>query len=45
MSLVQRVAELAARIGDVVATKIDATHPGLARAWGSVMALPSVREN
>jgi len=33
MSLVQRVAELAARIGDVVATKIDATHPGLARVW------------
>jgi hypothetical protein len=33
MSLVQRVAELAARMGDVVATKIDATHPGLARAW------------
>lgn len=33
MSLVQRVAELAARIGDVVATKIDANHPGVARAW------------
>jgi len=33
MSLVQRVADLAARVGDVVASKIDATHPGLARAW------------
>jgi hypothetical protein len=33
MSLVQRVSELAARIGDVVATKIDANHPGVARAW------------
>jgi hypothetical protein len=33
MSLVQRVADLATRIGDVVATKIDAKHPGVARAW------------
>ena len=33
MSLVQRVAELAARIGGVVATKIDANHPGVARSW------------
>jgi hypothetical protein len=33
MSLVQRVADLAIRIGDVVATKIDASHPGVVRAW------------
>ena len=34
-SLVQRIADLVARIGSVVATKIDASHPGVARAWVS----------
>ena len=33
MTLVQRIADLVARIGGVVATKIDASHPGVARAW------------
>lgn len=35
MSLVSRVAALAARIGLEVKAKIDATHPGLARVWVS----------
>jgi hypothetical protein len=33
MSLAARIAALASRIGIEVQTKIDATHPGLARAW------------
>jgi hypothetical protein len=33
MSLASGIAALAARIGIEVKTKIDATHPGLARAW------------
>ena len=33
MSLASRIADLAGRIGLEVKTKIDATHPGLARAW------------
>jgi hypothetical protein len=33
MSLAARIASLAFRIGLEVKTKIDATHPGLARAW------------
>lgn len=33
MSLASRIAALAGRIGLEVRTKIDATHPGLARAW------------
>lgn len=33
MSLASRIALLASRIGLEVKTKIDATHPGLARAW------------
>ncbi len=33
MSLASRIASLASRIGREVKTKIDATHPGLARAW------------
>ncbi|CAG2153252.1 hypothetical protein [Ralstonia mannitolilytica] len=33
MSLASRVAALASRIGLEVRTKIDATHPGVARAW------------
>jgi len=33
MSLAARIAALAGRIGIEVRTKIDATHPGLARAW------------
>lgn len=35
MSLAFRIAQLAARIGFEVKTKIDATHPGLARVWVS----------
>ena len=35
MSLSDRIASLAARIGIEVKTKIDASHPGLARAWVS----------
>jgi hypothetical protein len=33
MSLVSRLAALASRIGREVKTKIDVSHPGLARAW------------
>jgi hypothetical protein len=33
MSLASRISALASRIGLEVKTKIDATHPGLARAW------------
>ncbi|MES0875059.1 hypothetical protein [Sinimarinibacterium thermocellulolyticum] len=33
MSLAARIAALASRIGIEVRTKIDAGHPGLARAW------------
>ena len=33
MSLATRIAALASRIGLEIKTKIDATHPGLARAW------------
>jgi hypothetical protein len=33
MSLATRITALASRIGLEVKTKIDATHPGLARAW------------
>lgn len=33
MALVDRIADLAIRIGRVLASKIDATHPGVARAW------------
>ncbi|MBD3814112.1 MAG: hypothetical protein IE917_18175 [Betaproteobacteria bacterium] len=33
MSLVSRISLLASRVGLEVKTKIDATHPGLARAW------------
>lgn len=33
MSLAARIAALASRIGLEVKTKIDAGHPGLARAW------------
>lgn len=33
MSLATRIVLLASRIGLEVKTKIDATHPGLARAW------------
>ena len=35
MSLSERIAGLAARIGFEVGTKVDATHPALARAWVS----------
>ncbi|MFN4342885.1 MAG: hypothetical protein ACK4FE_12760 [Azonexus sp.] len=35
MSLAARIALLASRIGLEVKAKIDATHPGLARAWAS----------
>ena len=35
MSLASSIAALAARIGFEVKTKIDATHPGLARVWVS----------
>ena len=33
MSLVSRISALASRVGLEVKTKIDATHPGVARAW------------
>ena len=33
MSLASRINALASRVGLEVKTKIDATHPGLARAW------------
>ena len=33
MSLASRITALASRIGLEVKTKIDSTHPGLARAW------------
>lgn len=33
MSLASRISALARRIGLEMKTKIDATHPGLARAW------------
>lgn len=33
MGLVSRISALASRIGLEVKTKIDTTHPGLARAW------------
>ena len=35
MSLASSIAALAARIGFEVKTKIDATHPGVARVWVS----------
>ena len=35
MSLADRIAGLAARIGVEVGTKVDPTHPALARAWVS----------
>jgi hypothetical protein len=35
MSLASSIAALAARIGTEVKTKIDATHPGIARVWVS----------
>ena len=35
MSLSDRIASLAARIGIEVRSKIDGSHPGLARAWVS----------
>jgi hypothetical protein len=35
MSLASRISTLASRIGLEVKAKIDATHPGLARAWVS----------
>ena len=35
MSLVSAIAALASRIGFEVKTKIDAAHPGVARAWVS----------
>ena len=35
MSLSDRIAGLAARIGFEVGTKVDATHPALARVWVS----------
>lgn len=35
MSLASNIAALAARIGFEVKTKIDATHPGIARVWVS----------
>ncbi|MBW6167649.1 hypothetical protein KZ865_03365 [Pseudomonas aeruginosa] len=35
MSLSNRIASLAARIGIEVKSKIDGSHPGLARAWVS----------
>lgn len=35
MSLASSIAALAARIGIEVKTKIDATHPGIARVWVS----------
>ena len=33
MSLASRITALASRIGLEVKTKIDASHPGVARAW------------
>ena len=33
MSLASRISALASRVGLEAKTKIDATHPGLARAW------------
>ena len=33
MNLASRISALASRVGLEVKTKIDATHPGLARAW------------
>jgi len=33
MALVDRIADLAIRIGRVLASKIDATHPGVAKVW------------
>ena len=33
MSLASRISALASRVGLEVKTKIDATHPGVARAW------------
>ena len=33
MSLASRISALASRVGLEVKTKIDATHPGLSRAW------------
>ncbi len=33
MALVQRLVDLVARIGGVLSTKIDASHPSAARAW------------
>jgi len=35
MSLAARIAALASRIGLKVKTKVDASHPGLARAWAN----------
>lgn len=33
MSLASRISALTSRVGLEIKTKIDATHPGLARAW------------
>ena len=33
MALVDRIADLAIRIGRVLASKLDATHPAAAKAW------------
>jgi len=33
MTLANRIADLASRIGKLIAAKIDANHPGVARAW------------
>ena len=33
MSIASRISALASRVGLEVKTKIDAAHPGLARAW------------
>jgi len=35
MNLASRISALASRVGLEVKTKIDATHPGLARVWVS----------
>lgn len=36
MSLSQAIAQLATRVGEEFSTRIDAEHPGLARAWSVV---------
>lgn len=33
MTLVRRIADLVVRVGGVVGIKIDASHPGVAKAW------------